>query len=72
MDELQEELGPGDVNVTTFRAITARANYLAADRPDLMYAVKELCRGVAKPTKLHWHKLKRLGRCLVDNSRTLI
>ena len=43
---------------TRYRAITARANYLAADRPDLMYAVKELCRGMAKPTKMHWHKLK--------------
>ena len=37
---------------------------------NVMYAVKELCRGMAKPTKLHWHKLKRLGRYLVDNSRT--
>ena len=25
---------------------------------------------MAKPTRLHWHKLKRLGRYLVDNSRT--
>ncbi|MDA8582616.1 Ty1/Copia family ribonuclease HI [bacterium] len=50
----------------------ARAKYLSADRPDLMYAVQELCRGMAKPTRLHWHKLKRLGRCLVDHSRTLM
>ena len=35
---------------TRFRAQAARANYLAADRPDIMYAVKELCRGMAKPT----------------------
>ena len=36
-----------------------------------MYAVKELCRGMAKPTRAHWHKLKRLGRYLVDNRRTI-
>ena len=36
-----------------------------------MYSVKELCRGIAKPTKAHWHKLKRLGRYLVDNGRTV-
>ncbi|MDA8583905.1 hypothetical protein N9L68_06710 [bacterium] len=56
---------------TKYRAIVARANYLAADRPDIMYSVKELCRGMAKPTKAHWHKLKRLGRYLVDNGRTV-
>ena len=56
---------------TRYRAITVRANYLAADRPYLMYSVKELCRGMARPTKAHWHKLKRLGRYLVDNGRTV-
>ena len=69
-EELCEELGPADT--TTYRAIAARANYLAADRPDLMYAVKELCRGMAKPSRLHWHKLKRLGRYLVEHRRTLM
>ena len=69
MDEFQEELGPS--YTTTYRAITARANYLAADRLDLMYAVDELCRGMAKSSRLHWHKLERLGRCLVGNSRTI-
>merc|ERR1711904_603800 len=54
------------------RSIAARANYLASDRPDLMYAVKELCRGMAKPTRLHWHKLKRLGRYLLENRRTIL
>ena len=49
-------------DTTRYRAIAARANYLVADRPDLIYAVKELCRGMAKPTELHWNKLKRLGR----------
>ena len=37
----------------------------------MMYSVKELCRGMAKPTKAHWHKLKRLGRYLVDNGWTI-
>ena len=36
-----------------------------------MYSVKELWRGMAKPTKAHWHKLKRLGRYLVDKRRTV-
>ena len=57
--ENDEALDPTET--TRYRGITARANYLAADRPDLMYSVKELCRGMVNPTKAHWHKLKRLG-----------
>ena len=30
---------------TRFRALAARANYLAADRPDIIFAAKEVCRG---------------------------
>ena len=65
-----EELSPTEA--TRSRCITARANFLAADRPDLMYAVKELCRGMAKPTKGYWLKLKRLGRYLVENGRKVM
>ena len=49
-EENEVELGPAEA--TNYRSIAARANYLAADRPDIMYAVKELCRGMAKPTKI--------------------
>ena len=66
--ENEEELGPSEA--TQYRAIVARANYPASDRPDIMYAVKELCRGMATPTTTHWHRLKRLGRYLVGSGRT--
>ena len=49
---------------TRFRAVAARANYLAADRPDIQYSVKEICRRMAKPVKGDWQKLVRLGRYL--------
>ena len=49
---------------TKYRAIAARANYLAIDRPDLMYLAKELCRRMASPTSADWGKLVRLGRYL--------
>ena len=39
---------PGEVlnpsEATSFRALSARANYLALDRPDIAYSAKELCR----------------------------
>ena len=69
---LRRRRGLDPAEATSYRGITARANYLAVDRPDLVYSVKELCRGMAKPTKVYWHKLKRLGRYLVDTSRTIV
>ena len=49
---------------TRFRGIAARVNYLAADRPGIQYAVKEVCRRMAKPVEGGWQKLIRLGRYL--------
>ena len=49
---------------TRFRAVAARSNYLAADRPDIQYSVKEICRRMAKPVESDWKKLTRLGRYL--------
>ena len=69
-EENEVELGPDEA--TNYRSIAARANYLSADRPDIMYAVKELCRGMATPSKGHWLKLKRLGRYLIESGRTVL
>ena len=49
---------------TRFRAVAARANYLSGDGPDIQYALKEICRRMAKPFKTDWEKLIRLGRYL--------
>ena len=47
---------------TPYRAVVARANYLSADRPDLQFASKEVCRWMAAPTQLSLRAVKRLGR----------
>jgi hypothetical protein len=49
---------------TQFRSVAARCNYLASDRPDIQFAVKETSRGMANPTEGDWAKLKRLARYL--------
>ena len=49
---------------TRFRALAARANFLAVDRPDIIFAAKKLTRKMAEPTKEDWEKLVRLGRYL--------
>ncbi len=54
-----------------YRALAARANYLAADRPDIQYATKEVCTGMATPTVGDRRKLKRMGRFLAANPRVV-
>lgn len=67
--EVKEELGAEET--TKCQAIVARTDDLAADRRDIMYAVKKLCRGMGKPTTVMWHRLKRLGKYLVGSGRTV-
>ena len=38
----KEQLLP-DADVTLFRDVAARANYFGPDRPDMLYASKEVC-----------------------------
>jgi len=52
-----------------FRALAARANYLAMDRPDIQFSVKEVCRDMAAPSKGSWLKLKRVARYLLEFPR---
>ena len=54
---------------SAFRGSAARANYLAADRIDVQFGAKEVCRWMAKPTQQAWNALKRLCRYLVGLPR---
>lgn len=57
------------VAATKYRAITARANFLSIDRPDIQYAVKEASRSMTSPTEADWPKLERLAKYLVLKPR---
>ena len=61
---------PGHLT-TAFRSAAARGNYLSADRLDVQFACKEVCRWMAKPTLHAWEALKRVGRYL-NNAPRLI
>ena len=58
-------------SATTYRALSARCNYLAQDRPDLSYAAKELCRDFAAPSIRSWIRLKRAIRYLRGSPRVV-
>ena len=45
-----------------YRAITARMNYLAVDRVDIQYSVKEAARHMATPKTSSWKLLNKIGR----------
>ena len=52
-----------------FRALAARANYLAADRLDCQFASQEICRWMDQPTERGVLALKRLARYLEGKPR---
>ena len=54
---------------TKFRRVIARGNFLAQDRMDLQYAVKETARGMASPRQSHMDKLIRIAKYLVGHMR---
>ena len=35
-----------------FRSVAARCNYLSQDRPDILFITKEMCREMAKPSRI--------------------
>ena len=51
-------------DVTRFRGVIARCNYLGTDRPDCLFAIKEGCREMSSPTTGSLRRLKRIGRYL--------
>ena len=62
--QVQSEKGLPESEHTRFRGLAARANFLAADRPDIVYSAKEIYRFAGKSTDLAIQALKRLGRYL--------
>ena len=54
-----------------YRSLAARANYLASDRPDIQFSVKEMCRSMSEPTVGDRRKLKRLARYLLGRPRVV-
>ena len=54
---------------TGFRGLAARANYLSADRIDLQFPAKEICRFISSPADTSMSALKRMGRDLPGHQR---
>jgi hypothetical protein len=68
-ESVEYKLSPEDA--TTFRALSARANYLSQDRADICFSTKELCREFAIPNRHSQAKLKRVCRYLAGKPRLI-
>ena len=55
-----------------YRSLAARANYLALDRADIQFSVKELCRSMSNPTEGSWRKLIRVAKYLISKPRLIM
>ncbi|MDE0779072.1 MAG: hypothetical protein OSB43_22550, partial [Nocardioides sp.] len=69
VEQLEKDLALPAGAITGYRALAARANYLAADRIDLQFAAKEICRFMSAPMESSTVALKRLGRYLLGHKR---
>ncbi len=75
-DEQIEEDGGDELldaaEARRYRAVTARLNYVASDRVDIQYAVKEASRAMSAPRKSHWGMLNKIGRYLKGKPRLVM
>ena len=55
-----------------YRSIAARLNFLAADRVDIQFASKEICRRMSGPCVSDWAKVRKLGRYLRKHPRQVL
>ena len=72
--DLPEEIKEEDDLLTgeelkLFQSVAARFNFLAMDRPDLLYSVKELMRKMASPRTQDLTALKRVDRYTIKYPR---
>ena len=67
-DDDDDEALKGE-DITRYRGIIARCNYLGPDRPDCLFAIKEGCREMSAPTTGSMRRLRRIGRYLKTHPR---
>eukprot|EP00971_Amphidinium_carterae_P019581 385644-Amphidinium_carterae.1 len=62
----------GDSHHRIYRSVCGRLQFASPRRPDLLFTLKELGRGLAKPTKGHSKLMKHLMRYIRGCSETVL
>ena len=71
-DLADDEEDMGSKEATMYRAVVARLNYIAPDRIDIQYAVKEAARAMSAPKQRDWKALMRIGRYMLGKPRLIM
>ena len=71
-DDLDVDELLGRAEASQYRAVAARLNYLAPDRMDIQYAVKEAARSMSAPKRSDWAMVNRIGRYLLGRPRLVM
>jgi hypothetical protein len=58
-------------SATSYRAVTARLNYIGPDRIDVQHATKEAARYMATPRLSHMNGLRKIGKYLAGRPRLI-
>ena len=69
IDQLTEDKTLLASEFTGFCGLAARANCWAADRIDLQYTAKEVCRFMSAPSETSVAAMERMGRYLLGHQR---
>ena len=68
-EDTEEDVPLEGEDITRYRGVIARCNYLAVDRPDCLFAIKEGCREMSKPTTGFLRLFRRIGQNLKMHPR---
>ena len=72
LDEIEKSPTLDTMEAHRYKSIVAKMNYVAMDRADIQYAVKEAARTMAAPRVRDWSKLARITRYLVGCPRLVL
>ena len=70
-EEIWEEEELVGKEISEFRGLAARLNFLSQDCPDLQFGIKESSREMACPKKGSWNRMKKVARYLVDREAVI-
>ncbi|XP_076906863.1 uncharacterized protein LOC143563131 [Bidens hawaiensis] len=62
--KLSADAGPPHEDPVSFRSLAGALQYLTFTRPDISYAVQQICMHMHDPRQDHWNALKRIIRYL--------
>eukprot|EP00971_Amphidinium_carterae_P055398 1092030-Amphidinium_carterae.1 len=62
----------GDEGHRVYRSVCGRLQFASSRRPDILFTLKELGRGLARPLKSHYQLMKHLMRYLRGSTETVL